>query len=1548
VYGVLQISPVQTWLVSKVTRDLSQKLHTKVTVKKVDFRFFNKMLLEGVMVEDLHRDTLLYAGTARVNVNDWFFLKDRISLDYVSLDDAVVNMHRSDSVWNYQFLVDYFVKPSKSTGNKKTIELDLKELHFNNIRFNKIDEWVGQNMIASMKKMDLTMDSLNLDKKQVAIKDLYLEQPQFYQSDYNGHKPPQPNLTAVLEKIPVISAFKWNNSGWVISVDKFQIFDGTFRNDKYTERPVYSDRFDGQHLLFSSITGSMNNIYFRNDTLTSKISLTAKERSGLLVKKLKADMRFTPEIMEFRNLDLVTNRSRLGDYYSMRYNAFNQDMGSFIHNVTLEADFKESTLSSDDLAIFDPKLSNWNRVFNIEGKAKGTIDNFSAHNMKIRTGNTYIDGDIAIRGLPDINSTYIDFNSKQLLTNYNELVAIAPSLRNLRNPAIHKLGNIRYTGNFTGFLNDFVAYGTLGTALGTLTVDLNMKLPEGGTPVYSGKLSTNGFDVGQFTNIKDLGTVALNGTLKGRGFSLNELNTDFTGNVSRLDFAGYSYRNIIVDGNFEKKIFKGRLSVDDPNLRIRSLEGSLSLSGKEIVFNLEADLQSANLKNLNLSKDNLRLSGLFNLNFSGNNIDNFLGTARVYNAILQHDTTRLSFDSLTLISQLRGSDKYLSLQSNEIDASLLGNFKVMELPDAFNVFLGRYYPSYIKLPSYAVSNQDFSFDIKTRQVDEYIRLFDKRLSGFNNAEINGSLKLDSYELKINASVPEFSYDGKIFTNTVLQGNGNRDTLLADIAVEDIQLNDSLHLPDTRLKLAANNNLSLIKLNTSAGKTLSDAELNASIQTLSDGVRIHFFPSSFVLNDKKWQLEKDGEITIRKNYLDANEVKFVHENQQIVLSTELDDVTDNTHLVARLQNVAIEDFAPFVITDPKLKGLLTGTATIRDPFGRTIVEFTGVADSFSLNERYIGKVLLEANANTNTGLVKFKTSAADKDYVFDLNGSYNYKDSTGDQMDIDFLSDRFNINILEPYLGTIFNKINGIAKSNLKISGNAAHQYLTGEATIDSGSVTVAYTQCRYLFNNQTIQFGKDLIDLGRIRLKDTLNNEGTVSGKMYHRFFKDFSFENMRFETGKMLLLNTTRKDNSQFYGNVVGRALMTMSGPVTNLQMNITGEPSITDSSHIYLPTGTTKENNAIDYIEFIQFGTEMDNPFGSNQSANIVVNMNLTANPACQIDVILDEETGDIIKGRGNGQLNIRVGNREALNMRGRYDITRGDYTFNFQTFIRKPFTLTRGSITWNGDPYEAVIDMDAEYLAKNVDMSSINNSQQKEDITILSHLTGSLKKPLISFDFELPEKSELNRDYITVRRLADFKNDENVMNKQVASLLLFNSFISDQQNFLSQENTIALATNTIGGVISGWLTNIFNKELEKATKGVISPYIDINPTLNLQNAASQLQANVRAGLKILLSSRLNIIIGGNLDYNNPYTQIDRKGLFTPDITIEWLLNKDGSLRVVGFNRTSILDPTSGQRNRSGLQLSYRKDFNKLSDIFKSRKKIREQEQTKMTPVE
>ena len=1545
-YGILHISSVQTWLVKKIASNLSEKLNTKVTIKTVDVRFFNKVLLEGVMVEDLQKDTLLYAGTLKANVNDWFFFKDKIALENIGLDDALVNMKRTDSVWNYQFLVDYFASPKKKKTNSGEVVIDLKELHFRNIKFNKIDGWIGQNMIANLGKLNLIMELVDIKKKKIYIKQITLKNPLFAQNDYKGNRPDQANLQQIIEKIPVIGAFKWNDGGWDIKLEKLDMEDGAFRNDKFTKEPPMADRFDGQHIFFDELNGSMRNVHFVNDTLKMYINLNAKERSGLIVKKLESNMRFTPEEMEFKNLDLQTNKSRLRDYFSMTYQSFQKDFGSFLHKVSLEANFKEGILNSDDLAFFSPNLKNWKRIFYLVGNVKGPLDNFVSKNINIRTGNTVLAGNLAMRGLPDINSTFIDLQAKQLRTNYSDMIGIVPQLKKVKNPAISKLGAVSFTGNFVGFIKDFVAYGTFNTALGNLTADVNMKTPDNRPAAYSGTISSTGFNLGAFIQNKQLGEIALNAKIVGRGFDLNELKAQVNGKVRSIQFNGYNYQNLAVDGDFEKKLFIGHFSINDPNLQISSLDGALNLLEKNPGFKLQANVEKADLKNLGLTKEAFNFAGDLDLNFTGNNIDNFLGTARVSNAKLQQQNNRLSFDSLTINSEIIDGKKSLSFSSNEIDANITGYFKIKELPDAVKVVLARYYPTYIKTPAFAVNSiQDFTFKIKTNDVDQYVKLIDPKLGGFNNSNISGNFNLQSYNLNLRAVIPQFYYDKKEFNNTVLVGRGTKDTLVNDIAIEDIVINDSLHLPNSKLNVSTSNDLSFIKLNTSASKIFGDAELNASIQTLSDGVKIHFYPSSFIINNKKWQLEKDGELTLRKRFLDASEVKFFQNNQQIILRTELSEENDNTHLVADLKNLSLEDFAFVLPSTPVLKGLITGTATATDIFGKTNINFKGRADSFELDGRYLGKVNLEADANTTTGLVNFKADAAEKDFDFAVEGSLNYKDTTNNSLAINAMVKSLNIDILKPYLSTIFNDIKGIANGNLAIAKSGEDLTLIGDAIINNGSFMVAYTQVRYNFDRQPIRFGKNLIDIGTLQIKDTLGNTGTVSGKMYHTFFKEFSFEEMRFSSPKILLLNTTRKDNAQFYGKVIGRGNMSLNGDVANMRMNIDGEPSITDSSHIYLPTGNTKESNVVDYIDFIQFGSLMDNDASTKGTSNLLVNMNLTANPSCKIDVILDEETGDVIKGEGNGELNIRVGTKEPLSIRGRYDLTKGEYTFNFQTFLKKPFTLSRGSITWNGDPFLANIDMEAEYLAKNVDISSITstiNLRQQEDITILSKITGTLKKPVISFEFQLPERSEFNRDFYVVRRLADLKNDENEMNKQVASLLLFNQFISNQA-LITGSNTFALATSTIGGFISAWLTSSLSSALEKATNGVVSLLVDVNPSINFQ--VNQLQANIRSSLKFRISKNLQLLVGGNIDYNNPITQLYTRGLITPDISLEWLINKDGSLRVVAFNRTSI-DFTTGQRNRSGVQLTYRQEVDRLGDIFRSKKRIQELDSLKFAP--
>ena len=93
--------------------------------------------------------------------------------------------------------------------------------------------------------------------------------------------------------------------------------------------------------------------------------------------------------------------------------------------------------------------------------------------------------------------------------------------------------------------------------------------------------------------------------------------------------------------------------------------------------------------------------------------------------------------------------------------------------------------------------------------------------------------------------------------------------------------------------------------------------------------------------------------------------------------------------------------------------------------------------------------------------------------------------------------------------------------------------------------------------------------------------------------------------------------------------------------------------------------------------------------------------------VRVILDDLTGDEIKGKGSGTLNIRSGTNEKLSMRGRFDIEEGDYLFTFQSFFKKPFEIRKGTtnyISWSGDPYAAKIQFEAEYTAKNVSFSPL----------------------------------------------------------------------------------------------------------------------------------------------------------------------------------------------------------------------------------------------------
>ncbi len=234
----------------------------------------------------------------------------------------------------------------------------------------------------------------------------------------------------------------------------------------------------------------------------------------------------------------------------------------------------------------------------------------------------------------------------------------------------------------------------------------------------------------------------------------------------------------------------------------------------------------------------------------------------------------MSFDSLVVESNIIDSSKTITVMSNEFEGAIVGEFSIKKLPAAFQEFLHRYYPSYIKPNTINLSKEKFSFVITTRQVDPYIDLFTKDIRGFNNTNINGRINSDQNLLNINAEVPQFNYKNISFYKVELKGNGNYDSLSLETNIGEVYVNDSLHFPLTHIQLRSFNDISDVKISTSANQTLNAANISARVQTLTDGVKIKFNPSTFDINSKTWTIDKNGELLFSKNIVGAESVRIL--------------------------------------------------------------------------------------------------------------------------------------------------------------------------------------------------------------------------------------------------------------------------------------------------------------------------------------------------------------------------------------------------------------------------------------------------------------------------------------------------------------------------------------------------------------------------------------------------------------------------------------------------------------------------------------------------
>lgn len=1542
----IQTTPVQNWLVGIASKKLSKELGTKVTVKHVDFSLFNRADIEGVLVEDKLKDTILYAGQLKLRITDWFMFKNKSVIKYVGLEDAVIKLQRKDSIWNYQFIADYFSSSKKSTSPKSKnsgIDINLKKLDFKNVTFINNDRWIGEQLSIFVSSLVVDAENIDFNKGSINLHSIIIEKPKVILDNYVALRPLKLKKPKKLDSVS-----RLNPADLFVKVALFKINNGTFISNANQFKPV--SFFDGEHIDFNKINGTFKNILLLKDTLTANLDLNCKERSGLNVKQLKAKYKVNPQIMEFSNLNLETNNSKLGNYYAMKFKRFNEDFSNYISNVVMLADFNGATVHSSDIAFFAPALNTINRNILLSGKYNGTVADFNITNLFAKSGASIVRGNLKMKGLPNFEQTLISLNNGAVYTNASDLKMYIPLLKTFTNPNIAALGNIIYRGSFNGYYNNFKTKGNLSTNLGAVYSDLELKFIPKKEPTYTGFVNTQQFNLGKFINSTLLGNIAFQGKVSGSSFTLNKMKTTFDGDIKKLDLNNYTYTNITTLGTFEKQAFNGQVKIADPNLDFIGIM-QIDLTEAKPKFNLFADILKSNYKELKLTPHlNLQVTGTLDVNLKGTNIDNFEGEAKLMNAVVKNNNESIKFDSLVLASNWVNNKKQLQLKGTDFSTKINGDFSIMGLPASFQSFLHKYYPAYILEPDTIPQNQDFSFEIATGYVEPYLKLIDTNLAGFNDAYISGNINTKSNTLQTNIQIPSISYKEYYFSGVELAGKGTMDSIMLSGDILSTVISDSTQLPMTKFSISSSNDHSKVAIQTRANSTLNDAFITADVYTLEDGARVEFQPSSFVINDKKWNIEKNGIFVVRKNFLSTKNLKLSQGLQEINFNTETEDDNNATNLIVEFKNLVLGDFVGYAIKDPKLEGLSTGKIKVNNIFRSLTANANLQVEHFKVDEDSVGIAKVMAAYDSKSGKISWNWISPNTDYNFEMNGSYDTKDSSiVNKLNTDIVFRKTKIKPLQKYLKGIFSDIDGIATGTLKVAGNDTIN-LIGDITIKDAGILVDYTQVYYKIDSAKIKFEEDGIDFGSFTIKDKYNNHAQLKGKLYEKNFKNMAFD---FEavTNQLLLLNTKAKDNNQFFGTAIGKASLSFKGPETNAKMVIIA--TSTDTSHIYIPNSISKESDDADFIVFKQFGKEMEAQKKAS-AFNLSVDLDLTANEKVAIDVILDDISGDVIKATGNGRLHIKAGTNEKLDIRGRYNIANGLYDFNFQSLIKKPFILmpdVGNYIEWTGDAMDAKIHVDASYETNNVRLSELtgnasgimssNVSNLRESVFVIAQLRDKLMQPSIKFKIDFPQNSPVKTDPEFTSFLTRMEKDENEMLQQATSLIVFGSFAPYGKGLLAGGNSY---TSNITGyvnslsqrimsaaskIISGFLSKLFNDKSLKVDLGtsIYSSGSILNQGVNTTTSKIDRQIfNFKIG-KSFFNNNVIVTFGSDIDFNiGNTTSGDLQWL--PDLNVEFILSKDRKLRAIIFNKNSldISGVTFGRRNRQGVSISYRREFENL----------------------
>lgn len=1157
----------------------------------------------------------------------------------------------------------------------------------------------------------------------------------------------------------------------------------------YISNSIYlltdENRSNPKDLDVKKLNAELSNFKIYGPEVTTNImKMSFLDHHGLFVENLKAKFIYTLKFIKLEKLNLKTASSFLNGNVVLNYDR--KDFVDFNNKVQFDIQLDSSSLATNDIRYFYKELGK-NQYYQLSSNVRGTLNDLYASKLKLIDGkNTQIIGNVNFRNLfgKQGQDFYMKGNFDKVSSNYKNLTLLLPNILGKKLPSsLGKLGQFSLRGKTEITTKSIDADFYMATALGNIQSKLIMtNINDIDNASYSGNIILEQFKIGTLFSNKDLGMVTLNLDVDGKGFKLKNLNTSFSGDVYKINFKGYNYTNIVVDGNFKNPIFKGKVYINDPNL-FMDFDGLVNLEKKDINYNFNAKIDYANLAKLNIVKsDSISVfKGIIDMKVSGTNLDNLRGAVKIKNTSYQNKKDTYYFDDFDLNSSFDENNvRTISINSPDIvEGKVVGKFQINQLQKMIENSLGSLYANYS--PNKVKKGQFLKFDFSI--YNKIIEVFYPGISVASNTVLQGAINSDNNDFKFNFDSPQIAAYENYFDKINIRVDNKNPLYNAYIEMDSIKTKN-YKVSDFSLLNVTQNDTLYIRSEFKGGNKANDFyKLNIfhTIDKNNNNV-VGIQKSEIKFKDYLWFLNENDDVHNKiifdkklRNF-SIDDIVLSHEKQKIDLKGFLKDA-DTKDLNLNFTDIDINKLTP-EIPNFSFDGILNGNINFKQDHKIYQPTASLFIDSLSINKVALGKLDLDVSGDDSLKKFYVNSTIQNKNVEsFNAKGDFNIENNeTKTNLDLRF--NRFNLGILGLLGGDIITNIKGFASGSTNIEGAITDPKINGRMYLDDSGISIPYMNVNYEFENKSVvDITESLFIVRNAGIIDSkYDSKGILEGMVRHNKLSDWVLD-LKIKSNRFLALDTKDREDAAYFGTAFIDGTASITGPTTGLLIKIDAKSE--KGTAIKIPINDADAVGTNSYIHFLTTKEKFNLGKGivdkTRNYNGLELKFNLDINQKAEIEVILNRNSGHGMKGRGNGNLLLEINTLGKFVMTGDFQVYEGSYNFKLGGLIDKKFKVKKfGSIVWEGDPLRAILNLEAIYETTANPAVLLENPSfnKKVPVEVVIGIKGNLSNPEPDFSINFPTVSSVLKSEIQYKL-----DDKDVRQKQALYLLSSGGFFESR---------------------------------------------------------------------------------------------------------------------------------------------------------------------------